>query len=162
MQPLQDQIGHLQSEVQRLSAQVASVDLLKTEVAGLSAEVETLRTKLATMADLEAEVSRLRDLTSTSADRTVVSVTTQSAKSAGKARAMYVVVASTFLLALTEPLTEICRTKRHQVLPHKRTAKLHRELHQRRRQKLHHRILASLRTSWASTRGSRMTARSLA
>ena len=116
---MQDQVGHLQSEMQRISAQVASVDLLNTEVARLSAEVETLRTKLAAMADLEAEVSRLRDLTSSSADRTVVSVTTQSAKSAGKARAMYVVAASTFLFALTEPFTGTYWTKLHQVLPHK-------------------------------------------
>lgn len=93
---MQDQIGHLQSEVQRLTADMTSIDLLRTTVAGLSAEVETLRTKLAAMATLEAEVGRLRDITSTSADRTAVSVTTQSAKSAGKARAMYVVVASTF------------------------------------------------------------------
>ena len=151
---MQDQIGHLQSEVQRLTAQAASIDQLKTEVAGLSAEVETLRTKLAAVATLEAEVSRLRDLTSTSVDRTVVSVTTQSAKSAGKARAMYVEVADTFLVALTQLFAVICRMQRNRALSHKWTSKLH--------LKPCNRILALLPTSWASTHGTLMTARYLA
>ncbi|KZT74755.1 hypothetical protein DAEQUDRAFT_748011 [Daedalea quercina L-15889] len=87
IQPLKDQIGHLQSEVQRLTAQAAGVEPLRTEVAGLSVEVETLRSKLADMTTLEAEVHRLRELTLNLGDRTAVSATAQSAKSAGKARA---------------------------------------------------------------------------
>ncbi|TFY62167.1 hypothetical protein EVJ58_g4048 [Rhodofomes roseus] len=87
IQPLKDQIVHLQSEVQRLTAQMTDVDNLKTEVAGLSIEVAMLRTKLADMATLEAEVHKLRDVTSNTGDRTVVSTTVQSTKSAGKTRA---------------------------------------------------------------------------
>ena len=151
MQPLQDQIGHLQSEVQRLTAQVAGVEILRTEVTSLCAEVETLRTKLAAMATLEAEVSRLRDLTSTSADRTVVSVTTQSAKSAGKARAMYVFVTSTFFVVLIEAFAETCQMKRNRAQPHQWCPKLH--------QKLCNHILVSLHMSWANIHGTRTIAR---
>lgn len=140
--------------MQRLTAQIPSVDILRTEVAGLSAEVETMRTKLAGMATLEAEVARLRDLTSISADRTVFSVTTQSAKSAGKARATYVVVASMFIVALRQAFTGTRQMKQDWFLSLKWSPKPH--------QKLRNHTPAFLHIFSASVHGIQMTAHCLA
>lgn len=68
-----------------LAAQTSDINILKTQLASLTLEVETLRTKTSRMTEVEAEVQRLRD------DLAAPAASPQpSAKSAGKARAMYV------------------------------------------------------------------------
>lgn len=148
IQPLKDQIGHLQSEVQRLTAQMTDVDNLKTEVAGLSIEVEILRTKLADMATLEDEVHKLRDVTSNTGDRTVVSTTAQSAKSAGKARVTYVVIANIPRVVLMVAATGRPRRVQRPVLTFQ-WIPLHKTCSH---------TLDLLRASWGSAHETRMTA----
>ncbi|CDO72372.1 hypothetical protein BN946_scf184977.g71 [Trametes cinnabarina] len=64
MVPLQNQIGSMQLELQRRSAQEADIHTLASQVMSLKAEVESLRSQTAVTAQLQSEVQQLRLLVS--------------------------------------------------------------------------------------------------
>lgn len=85
MQPLKQQMQSLQAELQQLTLQVADIQTLKTQLSGLTSEVERLRSETSRIAQLEAEIETLKGAAFAGA---ISSSPRQSAKSAGKARAM--------------------------------------------------------------------------
>lgn len=85
MQPLKQQMQSLQAELQQLTLQVADIQTLKTQLSGLTSEVERLRSETSRIAQLEAEIETLKGAAFAGA---ISSSPRQSAKSAGKARAI--------------------------------------------------------------------------
>ncbi|OSX67688.1 hypothetical protein POSPLADRAFT_1127893 [Postia placenta MAD-698-R-SB12] len=85
MQPLKQQMQSLQAELQQLTLQVADIQTLKTQLSGLTSEVERLRSETSRIAQLEAEIETLKEAAFAGA---ISSSPRQSAKSAGKARAI--------------------------------------------------------------------------